>query len=287
MNFHTDLAMERHALCACKHSKNITIHKVKREKVQLTEIEILNAEGAEELQKPKGTYITVEVPEFSHESELLDGRLTALVESIRRLLPKNFSSALIAGLGNENITPDALGPKTVHHVFATRHIETKLAIQLGLGELQPVSAISLGVLGQTGIETAELISSIAKDIQPDVIITIDALAARSKNRLGNTVQLTDTGLTPGSGVGNHRQEINTKSMGVPVIAIGIPTVIDVDSVLEEANCTFAQNEVSASSMMLCPRDIDTIILRASKLLGLALNCALQPALSPQDLLALL
>lgn len=285
MDFHTDLAMERQEICENRHSENVRVKTETRENAKITEIEILNAKGEKELGKPKGTYITVEVPEFSHDSELLDGRLSALVDAIRNLLPKGSCSALIAGLGNENITPDALGPRTINNIFATRHIDKATAISLGFGELNPVSAVSLGVLGQTGIESAELIAGIAEDIHPDVILTVDALAARSAERLGNTVQLTDTGLTPGSGVGNHRRAIREEILGVPVIALGVPTVIDTETLLSS---TEKDNNLLANAprMMVCPRDIDTVIKRASRYLALAINCALQPTLSPELLFSI-
>lgn len=284
MDFHTDLAMERQEICENKDSKNVRVKTELREKAKITEIEIINTEGEKELGKPKGTYITIEVPEFSHDSELLDGRLSALVDAIRTLLPKENCSALIAGLGNENITPDALGPRTINNIFATRHIDKSMAISLGFGELNPVSAVSLGVLGQTGIESAELIAGISEDIHPDVIITVDALAARSAERLGNTVQLTNTGLTPGSGVGNHRRAIREELFGVPVIALGVPTVIDTETLLSEGKQ--GEDFKDAPRMMVCPRDIDTVIKRASRFLALAINCALQPSLSPELLLSI-
>lgn len=289
MDFHTDLAVERTEICEHRDSKNVTVKKEKRENAQITEIEILNHEGEDELGKPRGKYITIEVPEFSHDTELLDGRLSALVDAVRMLFPLNVHSALVVGLGNENITPDALGPKTADGIFATRHIDKKSAIYLGLGELTEVSVLAPGVLGQTGIESAELLSSLVRDLKPDILITVDALAARSAARLGNTVQLTDTGLTPGSGVGNHRETISKDTLGIPVVAMGVPTVIDAETLLEaheqEENADFSFHAMHR--MMVCPREIDTVIARASRFLSLGINCALQPTLSPEFLLSIL
>lgn len=132
----------------------------------------------------------------------------------------------MVGLGNSDITPDALGPKTAKDIFSTRHITKSLAEEVGLPSLRPVSSASPGVLGQTGIESAEMIRGIMNETSPDAVITVDALSARSIKRLGCTVQMTNTGIVPGSGVGNHRAEISRKTLGVPVIAIGVPTVVD-------------------------------------------------------------
>ena len=200
MNCRTDIALERQEMLADTDQKGIKVKRWEKEKAQVTEIEILNEYGANTLQKPIGRYITVDLPEFSHESELLDGRLTALTETIKNLLPSNAEKILVAGLGNENITPDALGPLCAKGIFSTRHIKGEIIKDLGITNLKSVSSISTGVLGQTGIETAEYIKGIVNLINPDAVIIIDALASRRLSRLGKTVQLTDTGITPGSGV---------------------------------------------------------------------------------------
>ena len=165
MDFRTDLAVEQREMTA-KHSDNVAVRQYARQNANVTEIEILNDEGAQELGKPKGKYITMEIPAFSHDSELLDGRLTAMTESIRTLLPDEDGPVLVAGLGNEDVTPDALGPRTAHGIFATRHIDRALASALGFGELRDVCAITFGVLGQTGMETAETIRGIVNTIHP-------------------------------------------------------------------------------------------------------------------------
>lgn len=286
MHFRTDLAIEQRELCERQSTENITVKTHTKEQATVTEIEIHNSAGAQEFGKPQGKYITVEIPEFAHDSELLDGRLSALSEAVSTLLPQD-GGILVAGLGNENITPDALGPKTARGIFATRHIDKHLAQDLGLGELREVSAVTFGVLGQTGMETAETVRGLVDTVHPSAVITVDALAARSLTRLGNTVQLTDTGITPGSGVGNSRARLDAETLGVPVIAIGVPTVVDAVTLIHDfTRSTEMQEdaEMQARQMMVTPREIDTLIRRASRFLSLAINCALQPDIEPDILL---
>ena len=288
MDFRTDLAVEQREMTA-KHSDNVAVRQYARQNANVTEIEILNDEGAQELGKPKGKYITMEIPAFSHDSELLDGRLTAMTESIRTLLPDEDGPVLVAGLGNEDVTPDALGPRTAHGIFATRHIDRALASELGFGGLRDVCAITFGVLGQTGMETAETIRGIVNTIHPAAVITVDALAAPSLQRLGKTVQLTDTGITPGSGVGNSRARLDKETLGVPVIAIGVPTVVDAVTLVRDFTSEHKmakEKEDEAKAMMVCPREIDVTIRRAARFLALSLNCALQPSISPDIFLTI-
>ena len=287
MNCRTDIALERQEMLPDTDQKGIKIKRWEKEKAQVTEIEILNECGADTLQKPIGRYITVDLPEFSHESELLDGRLTALTESIKNLLPENAEKILVAGLGNENITPDALGPLCAKGIFSTRHIKGEVMKDLGFSNLKSVSSISTGVLGQTGIETAEYIKGIVNLIKPDAVIIVDALASRRLSRLGKTVQLTDTGITPGSGVGNFRKTIDKTTLGVPVISLGVPTVVDGNTIVSDLTGNENKNhKIDANDMMVTPREIDTIISRAVRLLSLSINCALQPEMKPEMFLAL-
>lgn len=271
MNIRTDIALERQELIADSNKKGVKVEKQKQGKVEIVTVNIISPEGEKIMEKPMGKYITVDLPEFSHESELLDSRLDILTKIIKDLVPKEAKTFLIAGLGNENITPDALGPLCAKKIFSTRHFENFAQIQQHLPKLNPVASISTGVLGQTGIETAEYISGIVKLINPDVVIIVDALASSKISSLGKTVQLSNTGITPGSGVGNFRKAIDKSSLGVPVISIGVPTVVD----LEEDN-----------TMFVTPKEIDTIISRAAGLLSLSINCALQPNLEAEMFLAL-
>ncbi len=286
MQIRTDLALEQRELMAGKATDNVQVRKRRHGAAEITEVEVCNAAGEKELGKPQGKYITVEIPEFAHDSELLDGRLTAMTETLCSLLPKD-GAVLVAGLGNPDITPDALGPRTARGVFATRHIDKTLAQSLGFSELREVCAVSFGVLGQTGMETAEALRGMVGTVHPRAVITVDALASRSLSRLGKTVQLTDTGITPGSGIGNSRARIDRETLGVPVIAVGVPTVVDAATLIHDFTDGHAPHEAyakEADTMMVTPREVDTLVRRASRFLSLAINCALQPALEPEMLL---
>ncbi len=271
MNIRTDIAFERHNLLPEKHREGIKVDKWKRKNVEIVKVEIVNEEGEQAIGKPMGKYFTVELPEFSHESELVDVRLEIIIDIIKDLIPKGTKSFLVAGIGNEKITPDALGPMCAEKIFSTRHFENFAELQQHLPDLNPVSSISTGVLGQTGIETAEYIMGIVNLVKPDMVIMVDALASSELLSLGRTVQLSNTGISPGSGVGNYRKRIDKSVLGVPVISIGVPTVTD-----------FKYND----SMIVTPKDIDVIISRASSFLSLAINCAMQPKMEPETFLAL-
>ena len=286
MNCRTDIALERQEMLEESAQKGIKVKRWEKEKAKVIEIEVLNELGAESINKPIGRYITVEVPEFSHESELLDGRLTALTEAIKNLIPTNAEKILVVGLGNENITPDALGPLCARQIFSTRHIKGEFIKDLGIKNMKSVASVSTGVLGQTGIESAEYIKGIVNLINPDAVIVIDALASRRLARLGKTVQLTDTGITPGSGVGNYRKNIDKSTLGIPVISMGVPTVVDGNTIVNDLIGNKNNIDISAENMMVTPREIDTIITRAARLLSLSINCALQPDMKPDMFLAL-
>lgn len=289
MNYRTDLALERQELLADGEQDGIKVTHWRKENAFVTEIEILNSAGEKSVGKPKGKYITVDMPEFSHESELLDGRLTALSSIIRDLLPKENGSVLVAGLGNENITPDALGPMCAEKIFATRHIKDEMKKDLEIKEIRSVAAVSTGVLGQTGIETAEYIKSVADIVKPVAIITVDALAARRLSRLGKTVQISNTGIIPGSGVGNARARIDESTMQIPVVSIGVPTVVDGVTLINDLTDRKTDTEKIPQELketMVTPGDIDTVIERAANLLALAINCALQSEIAPSVFLSL-
>ena len=206
-----------------------------------------------------------------------------LVKELEKMIA-NKKSVLVVGLGNKNISPDALGPMVADKIIATRHFKGSLAKSLGLSGLSAVSVIAPGVLGQTGVEVFEIIKAISKEIKPDLILTVDALAAGSVQRLGTTIQITNTGISPGSGVQNKRAEISQKTLYIPVVAMGIPTVVDMETIIHE----MCENSTPApsSSMMVTPRDIDQIISRSSALMANAINQALFPNLSLEEIQAL-
>ena len=286
MNARTDLAIEKDSFISGDRPKGIRRKNFETEKTKVTKISVLDKEAAEAIGKPVGEYITVELDEFSYDTELLDDRMKSISTQISSLLPKGDGTVLVAGIGNKDITPDALGPRCAEGIFSTRHITSELAEEIGLDFLNPVCSLATGVLGQTGIETGEIIKSVADAIKPKAVIVIDALAAAGLERLGRTVQITDTGITPGSGVGNKRAEISKNTLGVPVIAIGVPTVVDAVTLARAMTGNKTATESSeAQNMMVTPREIDVMIERAAKLISLCVNCALQPETDPELLLS--
>lgn len=285
MNFRTDLALERCENLDENSLDGIRMSIIEKDGAKITRIEVVDENGEKSVGKPKGRYVTVEVEPFTHQAQFIDETLEAVADEIRRILPQK-GSVLVAGLGNMSITPDALGPKCASMIFATRHITGELLRSTGLSGLRCVTSVATGVAGETGAEAGEIIKGVVQTVAPDVVITIDALAARNVERLGRTIQMCDTGIIPGSGVGNSRQEISKKTIGVPVISIGVPTVVDAATLI--LDCTGNENSVSekAETMMVTPREIDLMIERAAKLTSLAVNRALQPDISAEDLLIL-
>jgi len=295
MNFRTDLAVERREIIEEAEPEGIKSETFETNGAKITRIEVINEKGEKALGKPIGKYITVEVPPFTRSAQLDDGQLDAIAKELTSLLPKT-GPVLVVGLGNTEITPDALGPKSIELVLATRHISSELAKSAGLGDLRPVACFVPGVLGRTGVETGETILGVVKTVNPSAVITIDALAARRLSRLGRTVQMADTGVTPGSGVGNARTEICQKNLGVPVIAVGVPTVVDAATLaydlVSKSNQQVNEEEMrgrlepEGSQMMITPREIDLVIERAARLIAMSINRALQPHISVEDMLSL-
>lgn len=284
MNFRTDLALERCEFLGEKNIRGIEIDRFDAKKAAVTRIDVKDEEGARAVDKPIGRYVTVEVTPFAKHAQFIDDSFEALCDEMKRMIPKK-GSVLVAGLGNIRITPDALGPKCASMIFATRHITGELLRATGLSGLRCVSAFSTGVMGETGAEASELIKGAVDILKPDAVVTVDALAARSVSRLGNTVQMCNTGIIPGSGVGNSRKEISEKTLGVPVIAIGVPTVVDAATLIADYSGNSDVGD-DAKMMMVTPREVDLMIERAAKLTSLAINCALQPEISPEDMLIL-
>ncbi len=290
MQGRTDLALE--AAEQPVRLKSLTNEDIERERVErgsavLTRIRILSERGEKSLGKPRGTYITVEIPALTdHESEL-EETARLIGEQIAALLPRK-GTVLVVGLGNEAITPDALGPQAAKMVLATRHIRGEFARTAGLEDLRPTAVMAPGVLGNTGVESGEMAEGVIAVINPAAVVAIDALAAQSLSRLGCTVQLSDTGIAPGSGVGNNRRALNRETLGIPVVAVGVPTVVDAVTLAEElTGREEAAGEVTprGAGMMVTPREVDLMIRRASRLVAMSVNAALQPAYSPLELTA--
>ncbi len=288
MSFRTDLALETRELLGTN-IPGIKHNERNEGNVKITNIEILTDSAAESLKKPKGKYITIEFPTLTDNFQHNDKRIERISTEIRNLIPEK-GLVLVVGIGNTEITPDALGPKSTSYILATRHIKGELARSTGLDKLRPVSAVFPGVLGQTGIETSEFITSIVNKLKPSCVIVIDALASKQAKHLGCTIQISNTGISPGSGVGNSRPCISKETLNVPVISIGVPTVIDAStlaySLIDENNAPHNLHEIFAphgADMMVTPREIDLLIERASKLIGLSINCALQKDFSAEDI----
>lgn len=285
MNFRTDLALERYEILSKNGLDGVKTQSIEKGGAKVSRITVENARGESLIGKPQGKYITVEVEPFASHSFFIDKSFDVLRDEIAAIVPDG-ADVLVAGLGNRKITPDSLGPRCASMIFATRHIKGELLRATGFSSLRNVTAFSAGVLGETGAEASEVIEGLVKTVKPDCVITIDALAARSTHRLGRTVQMCDTGIVPGSGVGNSRKKINEQTVGVPVISIGVPTVVDAATLISDYAAADISLTGQASEMMVTPKEVDLMIERAAKLTSLAINCALQPHIPPEDMLIL-
>ncbi len=286
MDFRTDLALERREIS--ENISGISCDTEKRGSCKITRIKVETEEGAEKIGKPMGNYITIEISSFSKAGEIFDEKLKTVSDELTKLIPEK-GTVLVVGLGNKNITPDCLGPECVSQLLATRHITDEIAKSMGLGKLRSVAAVAPGVLGQTGIETVEIISGVVKTVKPVAVITVDALASRRVQRLGRTIQICDTGISPGSGVGNARAKIDEKTLGVPVISIGVPTVVDAATLVYDVSDGKAQvsEDNEFAQMMVTPKEIDLLSQRAAKTVAMAINASLQSNLPIEDILTLL
>ena len=283
----TDLAVERLEIAGQVLPQGVERQEAEKEGVKITSVRIGEAEAARILGKPEGTYITLEVDKLGTNSTNFEGEVTVVAEQLKPLLPSE-GTVLVVGLGNSDITPDAIGPLAADTVLATRHITGEIAEMAGLPGLRPVAVLAPGVLGQTGMETAEIIASVCRGIEPSAVIVVDALASKSVSRLGRTVQISDTGISPGSGVQNRRKELSQATLGVPVLSVGVPTVVDLQTICHDltAGKTAGQVPDEAEGMMVTPREIDTLVEGAARTVAFAINHALQPSLSFEELTGL-
>lgn len=290
----TDLAVEATQLWREQAGETTKLRGVEardsvREGYKVTTVRILDQAGADALGKPVGTYVTLELDGLSRREEDAFGRACrALAAELSALLDLEAGRpVLVAGLGNRAITPDNVGPKAADHTMVTRHLVERVPEHFG--SFRPVSALAAGVLGTTGMESGELISAVVEKTRPACVLAVDALASRSLSRVGRTIQLADTGIVPGSGVGNHRAALDRETLGVPVVAIGAPTVVDAATlaadVLEEAGRSGldpAALRGAGAGVIVTPKDIDALVADLSKVIGYGINLALQPGLSVAD-----
>ena len=289
MAFRTDLAVE----AIENHKTAAALPHVRQsdrtlEGFAVHEVRILSEDAAREIGKPQGRYLTFELDALiRREEDAFPRACKALSTLLRELLPHpNDGPVLIAGLGNRMITPDAIGPQTADHVIATRHLVAQSPDIFA--DWRPVSALAPGVLGQTGVETGEVICGVLDRVRPAAVIAVDALAAGRLSRLLRTVQLADTGITPGAGVGNARAALNEETLGVPVIAVGVPTVVDGATLAHEISSQLGQPDCEAlddlsQPVMITTRDIDREVADISRMIGYAVNMALHPHLSVADI----
>lgn len=287
MSARTDLAVEMIDEDAKSLPRGIDRRLRKSSACSITEIEVTSELAGLKIGKSKGRYITIETDRLSSAPADFEEQAQNVADEITALLKRHgcgIENGIVVGLGNSDITPDALGPMAVSKIIATRHLKGALPKGHELSSLGVVSAIAPGVLGQTGIEAAEIVDSVCSEIKPKFVIAIDALACSDVSRLGTTIQITDTGISPGSGVQNRRKELTETTLAVPVIAIGVPTVVDMHTIVE--NITGSPPDKHLPNMMVTPRDVDKLIERAARLIACAVNRALQPQLSFADIAAL-
>ncbi len=262
-------------------------------KAKITTVKILDDAGSKAMKKPKGIYVTIESSLLLHDEMDREPLLLCVCSELEKMVENlRNQSVLIVGLGNRDVTSDSLGPRMTERLFVTRHLKQ----ELGEGFMKEsgygcVSAIAPGVMAQTGIESFELLEGIVKKTKPDLMIVVDSLAARSVNRLCTTIQITDTGISPGAGVGNRRKEISKKTLGLPVIAIGVPTVVDAETIIGDhlehvlQKQGYSEREIEGfigeiltketENVMVTPKNIDEAIGRLSEDLANVLNHCFQ------------
>ncbi len=318
LNVRTDLALESREMYKEKNNKEadgVILEEKEINGTKINMVRIINENGAEKLGKPIGNYITLDIPQFTeYDGELMDSVSKVLGKILKELANvKKDDKVLVIGLGNWNVTPDALGPKVVEGIMVTRHL-SQVMPEVMEENIISVAAISPGVLGTTGIETVEVVKALVENIKPSLIICIDALAARRIQRLNKTIQISDTGISPGAGVGNHRKAINEEELGVKVIAVGVPTVVDASTIANDAMDMVLDNLINEAEegkefynmlknidknakevlirevlnpyvgdLIVTPKEVDLIIDSLSKIIANGINIAIQPNMTMEDI----
>ncbi len=307
MSIRTDLALEAKEMYS-ENAKNkdeingVDVKITKNEGITTTKIKITNENGTRALGKPIGTYVTIEAPDIKYSVEIYEKACQLLAEEIRNLAKiESKTKTLVVGLGNKKITPDALGPDVISKLMVTNHMKEHLKDFFD-DDITSVCAIAPGVLGTTGMETAQIIKGVIEQVKPDLVIAVDALASRSLDRISNTIQLSDTGINPGAGVENSRAKLDEETLGVKVIAIGVPTVVDavtiasdsIDMVMadlkedvlgDEKKNRMIKDALSKNigTLMVTPKDIDSVIEKTSKTVANGINLALHRNLTFEDI----
>lgn len=287
LNVRTDLALEARDNVSEDSSAikgiKVTQERDKENNITITRLDVLNKNGAEAIGKPVGTYITIEAPDMTMEDDGYHREISiVMAEQLKKIIIDTYNwnerlpKILIAGLGNSSSTPDALGPMVISNLMITRHIVEFCGYEEIEGAFAITSAIVPGVMAQTGMESSEIIQAIIKKTKPDLLLVIDALAARNIDRLNSTIQISDTGIWPGSGVGNNRMAIDKKNMGIPVISIGVPTVVDAATLVYDAikkiNTSDSANvALDFKQMFVTSKDVDAIVKRLSYTISEGIN----------------
>ena len=280
----TDLALEARELWQESAERTSRLSGVKATKTRqegypVTRVDILDHRGEEALGKPVGSYLTIDLTTFwQRKADFFERAVRVVGGQLKQLLPAE-GSVLVIGLGNAALTADAVGPLTLDSVLITRHLISAMPRQFS--GFRPVAVQRTGVLGTTGVESAEAVRGLVEQVKPGLVIAVDALASRRMGRVCATVQLSDTGIVPGSGVGNHRAALNAETLGVPVIAVGVPTVVDAATLaadlLEESGVEQVDEQKlrENGTFMVTTRDIDQQVRDLAKVVGYGINWALQ------------
>lgn len=289
MSKRTDLAIESAtSICSVAPIEGI-IKKVdfyESEQIEITEISVESQKASEILDRPIGKYITLENVEgcFSLYSDLYNEQVELLAKQLKKLIPEETEKIMVVGLGNTGITPDSLGPVSADKIFATRHIK-RLAKDINTSDLKEITVVKTGVMAQTGLESSEYVKAVIKQTEPQLVVAVDALACSDISHLGTTIQLTDTGISPGSGVENARKELSAKTLGIPCIAVGVPTVADMNT-LAEAMCEGDVNS-EFNGMIVTPKSIDNLIIRTASIISTAMNRVFHPTLTDEEIASLI
>ncbi|MGB9839248.1 GPR endopeptidase [Thermovenabulum sp.] len=317
MNIRTDLAIEAREMVGKGEVPGVLFEKEGTLSLRISRVKVLNEEGKKAIGKPIGTYITIETDGIRNKEQKFIRRICeAIAREINKMLNISINSTvLVVGLGNWNVTPDSLGPKVIEKIFVTKHLIEYMPESYNPEEgIRPVCALSPGVLGITGIETGEIIMGVVNRVKPSALIVIDALASRSLERIGASIQISDTGIHPGSGVGNKRMGITKEIIGIPVIAIGVPTVVDAATIANdtlEKVFNSIEREIKPGTelfklvtnlsreekyemikevlspyvgeLVVTPKEIDSLIEDAALVLAHGINLALHPGIKYEDL----